>query len=203
MAYFRDQMWPILFASLLTVLLMRVVYIVMGMVDKLVITPLRIKRIMNRQGVKGPSGYWVLGNILEMVKIRQAEANKDMKTGDYNIMSHVQPYEAQNCQAYGKMHMWWLGWQATIRIANLDLIKQVLAKDVFTMPQIQFKFLSELIGKGLVTTNGEEWALHRQIVNPAFHQGKLKVRYCKYYNDYLEIIFNSIFKYSIVNILYI
>ncbi|KAH8946432.1 hypothetical protein BDL97_12G095100 [Sphagnum fallax] len=42
------------------------------------------------------------------------------------------------------------------------------------MPQIQFKFLSELIGKGLVTTNGEEWALHRQIVNPAFHQGKLK-----------------------------
>ncbi|CAK9259837.1 unnamed protein product [Sphagnum jensenii] len=167
-------MWSILFASLLTVLLMWVVYIVMGMVDKLVITPLRIKRIMNRQGVKGPSGYWVLGNILEMVKIRQAEANKDMKTGDYNIMSHVQPYEAQNCQAYGKMHMWWLGWQATIRIANLDLIKQVLAKDVFTMPQIQFKFLSELIGKGLVTTNGEEWALHRQIVNPAFHQGKLK-----------------------------
>ncbi len=76
--------------------------------------------------------------------------------------------------------MQWIGWQATIRIANLDLIKQVLAKDVFTMPQIQFKFLSELIGKGLVTTNGEEWALHRQIVNPAFHQGKLKVRYCKY-----------------------
>jgi cytokinin trans-hydroxylase len=102
MAYFRNQMWSILFASLLTVLSMWVVYIVMGMVDKLVITPLRIKRIMNRQGVKGPSAYWVLGNILEMVKIGQAEAKKDMKTGDYNIMSHVQPYEAQNCQAYGE-----------------------------------------------------------------------------------------------------
>jgi cytochrome P450 len=76
--------------------------------------------------------------------------------------------------------MWWFGWQATIRIANLDLIKQVLAKDVFTMPQIQSKFLSELMGKGLITTKGEEWALHRQIVNLAFHQEKLKVRYCKY-----------------------
>ncbi len=95
-------MWPILFASLLTVLLMWVVYIVMGMVDKLVLTPLRIKRIMNRQGVKGPSAYWVLGNILEMVKINRAEAEKDMKTGDYDIMSHVQRYEAQNCQAYGE-----------------------------------------------------------------------------------------------------
>jgi cytokinin trans-hydroxylase len=102
MAYFRNQMWSILFASLLTVLLMWVVHIVMGMVDKLVITPLRIKRIMNRQGVKGPSAYWVLGNILEMVKIGRAEAKKDMKTGDYDIMSHVQPYEAQNCQAYGE-----------------------------------------------------------------------------------------------------
>ncbi len=78
------------------------------------------------------------------------------------------------------MHMWWFGWQATIRIANLDLIKQVLAKDGFTMPQIQSKFLSELMGKGLITTEGEEWALHRQIVNPAFHQEKLKVRFCKY-----------------------
>jgi hypothetical protein len=174
MAYFRDQMWSILFASLLTVLLMWVVYIIMGMVDKLVITPLRIKRIMNRQGVTGPSAYWVLGNILEMVKIGRAEAKKDMKTGDYDIMPHVQPYEAQNCQAYGKMHMWWSGWQATIRIANLDLIKQVLAKDVFTMPQIQFQFASVLMGKGLITTEGEEWALHRQIVNPAFHQEKLK-----------------------------
>jgi hypothetical protein len=51
--------------------------------------------------------------------------------------------------------MWWFGWQATIRIANLDLIKQVLAKDVFTMPQIQLRFLSELMGKGLITTEGE------------------------------------------------
>jgi cytokinin trans-hydroxylase len=102
MAHFRNQMWSILFASLLTVLLMWVVYIVMGMVDKLVITPLRIKRIMNRQGVKGPSAYWVLGNIPEMFKIGQAELKKDMKTGDYNIMPYVQSYEAQNCQAYGE-----------------------------------------------------------------------------------------------------
>jgi cytochrome P450 len=76
--------------------------------------------------------------------------------------------------------MWWFGWQPIIRIANLDLIKQVLAKDEFIAPQIQAIFLSDLLGKGLITTEGEEWALHRQIVNPAFHQEKLKVRYCKY-----------------------
>jgi len=78
------------------------------------------------------------------------------------------------------MHMSWFGWQPIIRIANLDLIKQVLAKDEFIAPQIQAIFLNDLLGKGLITTEGEEWALHRQIVSPAFHQEKLKVRYCKY-----------------------
>ncbi len=33
-----------------------------------------------------------------------------------------------------------------------------------------------IIGKGLVTTDGEEWAFHRRIVNPAFHHEKLKVQ---------------------------
>jgi cytochrome P450 len=33
-----------------------------------------------------------------------------------------------------------------------------------------------VIGKGLVTTDGEESALHRQIVNLAFHHERLKVQ---------------------------
>jgi cytochrome P450 len=45
----------------------------------------------------------------------------------------------------------------------------------YSKSEIQNRFVIEVLGKGLVTTTGEEWALHRQIVNPAFHQEKLKV----------------------------
>jgi hypothetical protein len=41
---------------------------------------------------------------------------------------------------------------------------------------MMLKFTVPVIGKGLVTTDGEEWALHRRIVNPAFHHEKLKVQ---------------------------
>jgi cytochrome P450 len=71
----------------------------------------------------------------------------------------------------GKSYLWWFGWEPRITITNLDLIKQVLSnKDhAFANSQLQLKFLTPIIAKGLVTTDGEEWVLHRQIVSPAFH----------------------------------
>jgi hypothetical protein len=96
------QIWSTLSTSLLTVLLMWVAYIVVGMVDKFVITPMRIKRIMNRQGVKGPYSHLFLGNMPEFIALAKAEEEKDMKTGDYDIVSHILPFYVQNCQAYGE-----------------------------------------------------------------------------------------------------
>jgi cytochrome P450 len=64
-----------------------------------------------------------------------------------------------------------------ITIPDLDIIKQVLTnKDhLFTKFPLAVRSSKPVIGKGLVTTDGEEWALHRRIVNPAFHHEKLKV----------------------------
>ncbi|CAN5960418.1 unnamed protein product [Sphagnum jensenii] len=167
---------------------------------------MRIKRIMNSQGVKGPSSHFLLGNLPEITMLEEAETKKDMKTGDYDIVSHVQPFNVQYCLMvlivfrkrsehprevndyvenfvqetqnlqFRKSYLWWLGWEPRITITDLDLIKQVLPnKDhAFTKSQMMLKFMMPVIGKGLVTTDGEEWALHRRIVNPAFHHEKLK-----------------------------
>jgi cytokinin trans-hydroxylase len=62
---------------------------------------MRIKRIMNSQGVKGPSSHLMMGNLPEIRMLEKAEAEKDMKTSDYDIVSHVLPFHAQNCHAYG------------------------------------------------------------------------------------------------------
>jgi hypothetical protein len=100
--YFVDRkIWSALSTSLLTALFMWVAYIVLRTVDKFVITPMRIKRIMNGQGVKGPSSHLILGNLPELTMLEEAATKKDMKTGDYDIVSHVQPFHVQNSQAYG------------------------------------------------------------------------------------------------------
>jgi len=100
--YFKDHdIWSILSTSLLTVLFLWVAYIVVGMVDKFVITPMRIKRIMNRQGVKGPSSHLILGNLPEFTLLNKAETKKDMTTGDYDIVPRILPFHVRNCQTYG------------------------------------------------------------------------------------------------------
>ncbi len=99
MFFLDHQIWSTLSTSLLTLLLLWVAYIVVGMVYKFVITPMRIKRIMNSQGVKGPSSHLMMGNLPEIRMLEKAEAEKDMKTGDYDIVSHVLPFHAQNCHA--------------------------------------------------------------------------------------------------------
>jgi hypothetical protein len=99
--YFKDHdIRSALSTFLLTVMFMWVAYIVVGMVDKFVITPMRVKRIMNRQDVKGPSFHLILGNLTKFTMLKKAK-KKDMKIGNYNIVSHVLPFHVQNCQTYG------------------------------------------------------------------------------------------------------
>ncbi len=57
---------------------------------------------MNRQGVKGPQALWLLGNMPDILRLQRAEAEKDMKTGDYDTLSHILPFHTRNCQAYGE-----------------------------------------------------------------------------------------------------
>ncbi|KAH8969605.1 hypothetical protein BDL97_02G042200 [Sphagnum fallax] len=176
--YWRDQnFWSTLSGSLLTLLFMWVAYTAVGMVDKFVVTPMRMKRVMNSQGFKGPPVNWLLGNMPDRLRLESAESEKIMNTGDYDIMPHVLPFYTRSCEAYGKTHFWWLGWEARIVITELDLVKEIFANKngSYEKSQIQLRFQSQLLGKGLVTTNGEEWVTHRQTVAPAFHHEKIKV----------------------------
>ncbi len=101
--YWRDQnFWSTLSGSLLTLLFMWVAYTAVGMVDKFVVTPMRMKRVMNSQGLKGPSVNWLLGNMPDRLRLESAESEKIMKTGDYDIMPHVLPFYTRSCQAYGE-----------------------------------------------------------------------------------------------------
>jgi cytokinin trans-hydroxylase len=76
-----------------------------------------------------------------------------------------------------KSYSWWFGLEPRITIINFDLIKQVLTnkEQLFTKSQLVVKSSMPIIGKGLVTIDGEEWAFYCQIVNPTFHHEKVKV----------------------------
>lgn len=75
--------------------------------------------------------------------------------------------------ASGKTSFFWLGPWAKLNIVDPELIKEILRKpDVFQKP---FPDIVKAVSGGLVVHEGEKWAKHRKIINPAFHLHNLKV----------------------------
>lgn len=57
---------------------------------------------------------------------------------------------------------------------NPDHVKDIFTK-VYDFEKPPSNPLALLLATGLANYDGEKWATHRKIINPAFHQEKLKV----------------------------
>ena len=76
----------------------------------------------------------------------------------------------------GKTFLFWFGALPTLCVADVDLVKQVLAERTGLFPKNYLNAnLEVLLGKGLVLVNGEDWKRYRKVVHPAFNLEKLKV----------------------------
>lgn len=77
----------------------------------------------------------------------------------------------------GKISLSWLGTSPRLIIMDPTLIKEVLLNKQghFHLPPLNPLIL--ILTKGLTTLHGEKWAMHRKIINPAFHLEKLKVSF--------------------------
>jgi cytochrome P450 len=62
-----------------------------------------------------------------------------------------------------------------IMLSHPDHIKTVLSGSHAKFPKgRRYERLKEFLGEGLITTNGEKWAMHRTIISPGFHADVLK-----------------------------
>jgi cytochrome P450 len=74
----------------------------------------------------------------------------------------------------GKKCFMWVGPKQSVFIMNLEQIKDILTKIGLFLKQ-PTNPLTRLLALGVVTYEGEKWAKHRKIINPAFRIEKLKV----------------------------
>ncbi|KAK6132568.1 hypothetical protein DH2020_033670 [Rehmannia glutinosa] len=66
----------------------------------------------------------------------------------------------------------WFGPWPRLNVADPELIKEILNKpDVFQKPLPE---TGKILAGGILFLEGEKWAKHRKIINPAFHLEKLK-----------------------------
>ncbi|XWS54140.1 hypothetical protein CRYUN_Cryun10bG0063400 [Craigia yunnanensis] len=68
----------------------------------------------------------------------------------------------------------WYGTIPHVAIMESNLIKEILNNKSGDFPKPEINSFTEMFVTGLASYNGDKWAKHRKLANPAFHIGKLK-----------------------------
>ncbi|GLJ04690.1 hypothetical protein SUGI_0001350 [Cryptomeria japonica] len=164
----------ILLASLILVMALMTVWAATHFFIAYVWWPRRIRRLMERQGVSGPPPAFMVGNLMEMTKLRDQETVNDMGCFTHDIAHRILPHYIYNSQTYGKQFVMWWGVEPRLAVYQPELIKEMLYSHSYGKSELQQKGNKDFIGKGVLMANGEEWAHQRRVVAPAFRIEKLK-----------------------------
>lgn len=75
----------------------------------------------------------------------------------------------------GKTSITWIGTCPRVNIMDPELIREILSNKFGHFAKPDPNPLTKMFATGVATYEGEKWVKHRRILNPAFHQEKLKV----------------------------
>ncbi|KAK8547078.1 hypothetical protein V6N13_099822 [Hibiscus sabdariffa] len=85
------------------------------------------------------------------------------------------PHHHHWINKYGKVHLSWYGARAQLKIAEPELVKEVLRNSEKVFPKRKPSyFIEKILGDGLASTESEKWSRQRKLANHAFHGESLK-----------------------------
>ncbi|XP_021858340.2 cytochrome P450 CYP72A219 [Spinacia oleracea] len=148
--------------------------------------PKQLEKELRKQGFSGNRYRLLFGDMKESSKMSKEAFSSPIEISD-DIVPRVQPYTHRTVNKFGKKSFVWFGPVPCINIMEPHLIKEVMIKyEEFQKPNVNP--LAKMIVKGLVALEGQRWAKHRKIVNPAFHLEKLKALQGEFYISCNEMV---------------
>eukprot|EP00257_Ricinus_communis_P020335 XP_015579540.1 cytochrome P450 CYP72A219 [Ricinus communis] len=148
--------------------------------------PKSLENYLKKQGLGGNPYRFLYGDMKEnMASLKKA---KSSPIGfSEHIALRVTPLLHQVVNSCGKNSFIWVGPTPRVNIMNPEHIKDVFTKiHEFTRPRMNPQ--SRLLASGVAFHEGEKWNKHRKIINPAFHQEKLKLMLPQFYQSCKEMI---------------
>ncbi|XP_042489570.1 cytochrome P450 CYP72A219-like [Macadamia integrifolia] len=149
--------------------------------------PKKLERFLKKQGIKLTPYNLLVGDLKENQRLFEEARSKPMNLS-HDFVPRVYPFHLQTIQKYGKKSGFWFGTNPRLYITDPDLIRDILSNKFGHFEKIKGNPLSSLFVRGLVTYNGEKWAKHRRIINPAFHMEKVKRMLSAFYTSSNEMV---------------
>ncbi|XP_074308763.1 cytochrome P450 72A397-like [Silene latifolia] len=151
------------------------------------LNPKKIERCLRKQGIKGNPYKPFLGDIKELVKLTKNSMLKPINFSD-DTLPRILAFVHHTIQIHGKNCFAWVGPTPWLIVSDVDKIKEIFANyEDFRKPD---QAMSKIVSVGLFTKEGDIWAKHRAIINPAFRMDKLK-NVCGTMHESCSIMMNS------------
>ncbi|CAL9220849.1 unnamed protein product [Arabidopsis halleri] len=148
--------------------------------------PKMLESYLRRQGLAGTPYTPLVGDLKRNFSMLAEARAKPLKLTD-DITTRVVPYPLQMFKTYGRTYFTWFGPIPTISIMDPELIKEVFNK-IYDFQKPHTFPLGTLIAKGLANYDGDKWAKHRRIINPAFHLEKIKNMVPAFHRSCSEVV---------------
>ncbi|KAI5077018.1 hypothetical protein GOP47_0009083 [Adiantum capillus-veneris] len=136
----------------------------------------RARRIFEAQGVKClPRRAFLNGNLQDFAVIFAKARSQPMSEISHAVAPRIMPHVYEWRKTYGEHFTYWFGLQPRYVLKEPEQAKELLSTKSghFKKPGGR-PDTKDLVGDGLVSLDGERWAQHRRILNPAFFLDKLK-----------------------------
>lgn len=125
--------------------------------------------------MKGPKPTFLHGNTREMKSICH-ELKPVKKQDSNNYISTLFPHLLVWREAYGPVFQYSTGGREILHVSQPDMVKDIghWTPSELGKPSYLKKSRKALLGGGLFTVNGDEWAYQRKVMAPEFFMDKIK-----------------------------
>ncbi|XP_046483858.1 cytochrome P450 4c3 isoform X1 [Neodiprion pinetum] len=77
-------------------------------------------------------------------------------------------------EKYGDIFLVWVGMRPFIWLYRVESVQPILSSTVHIDKSIEYRYLSDWLGTGLVTSDGEKWHARRKLLTSSFHNGVIE-----------------------------
>ncbi|XP_030513260.1 cytochrome P450 CYP72A219-like [Rhodamnia argentea] len=135
--------------------------------------PKKLERCLRRQGLNGTPYSLLFQDLRDKMRMSKEAQSRPITPFSNDIAPRLLPFLHHSIMKYGKLCFTWFGPTPVLNIMDSDMLKEIFSRiDEFEKPHP--KGIGDLLASGLIIIEGEKWAKHRKIINPAFHYEKLK-----------------------------
>ncbi|KAL9273978.1 Cytochrome P450 72A397-like protein [Drosera capensis] len=150
------------------------------------VKPKALEKQLRQQGLSGNPYRFLYGDTNDRTTMALQAISKPIAFSD-DYVPRVIPFQYHTIKKHGNHAFMWNGPTPIIFITEPELIREVLNKyKDYQKPKSNP--LSELLVPGFIQFEGEKWAQHRKLMNPAFHMEKLKLMLPSFYASCEEML---------------